>query len=241
MSKENSRVCSTCGEPIERPRSNGALTCRKCHVAKEKSRVERMTPERREEHRKKERSQEKARRDRMAPEERAAYLGKRRRQLEEWRSKQPLDYASKASKDYRKRHPEVIKAQNSQGKWAKWVKENPEKYRATTSAWRRRNRHKIRSYALKRLYGITLKDYQDLWDKQGGKCAVCGKTKKRTLAVDHDHKTGEIRGLLCDYCNRRLGYLGDSLEGFRETVRMFEAYLIRARENDRHKPDKQVS
>lgn len=64
-----------------------------------------------------------------------------------------------------------------------------------------------REYHLRTKYGITVEQYAELLDKQGGGCAVCGKTpgeEGRNLAVDHDHKTGEIRGILCTYCNHRL-------------------------------------
>jgi len=59
-------------------------------------------------------------------------------------------------------------------------------------------------YLLKR-FGITDDEYVDLLRKQEGRCAVCKRTAEtfaRRLAVDHDHKTGEIRGLLCLHCNR---------------------------------------
>jgi len=59
-------------------------------------------------------------------------------------------------------------------------------------------------YLLKR-FGITDEQYFDLLRAQEGRCAVCKRTAssfKRQLAVDHDHSTGEIRGLLCLYCNR---------------------------------------
>lgn len=60
---------------------------------------------------------------------------------------------------------------------------------------------------LKRNFGITPEQYQELLDKQQGCCAICDKhhsEMKTRLAVDHDHHTGEIRGLLCQYCNYRL-------------------------------------
>ena len=56
-------------------------------------------------------------------------------------------------------------------------------------------------------YGLTEQQYQDLLDSQGGGCAICGKTPEeegRNLAVDHNHKTGEIRGILCSYHNHRV-------------------------------------
>lgn len=64
-----------------------------------------------------------------------------------------------------------------------------------------------RAYRLKKLYGITLEDYETILKKQKQSCGVCGKhrqTFKTNLAVDHDHVTGEVRGALCFYCNRKV-------------------------------------
>jgi len=63
---------------------------------------------------------------------------------------------------------------------------------------------KSRNAYLLRTYGITEKQYNDLLKKQGRACAVCRNPVlegDRNLAVDHNHKTGEIRGLLCFRCN----------------------------------------
>lgn len=65
---------------------------------------------------------------------------------------------------------------------------------------------------LKNRYGISINQYNDLFNKQSGNCAICGVHQselKISLAVDHCHKTGEIRGLLCGNCNRGIGYLKD--------------------------------
>ncbi len=74
----------------------------------------------------------------------------------------------------------------------------------------------LRRAHLKRKYGITLEEYELLFEVAGGKCAIClrsetarRKGKLRTLCVDHDHATGAVRGLLCTSCNRAIGYLGD--------------------------------
>lgn len=70
--------------------------------------------------------------------------------------------------------------------------------------WKDRRRH------LRRCYGITLEDYNDLYDQQEGRCAICKEEEKREgwwLHVDHDHSTGEIRGLLCSVCNLALGHI----------------------------------
>lgn len=69
---------------------------------------------------------------------------------------------------------------------------------------------------LLRLYGISLADYRGLLSAQRGVCAICGQpdpTPGRRLAVDHDHQSGAVRGLLCGKCNKGIGLLGDSEEG----------------------------
>ena len=69
-----------------------------------------------------------------------------------------------------------------------------------------------RKYQLKKL-GLSVEDYNTLLKKQNYGCAICQvhemKLSKK-LAVDHDHKTGRVRGLLCDSCNRGIGLLEDS-------------------------------
>ena len=57
---------------------------------------------------------------------------------------------------------------------------------------------------LRRHYGLTLRQYELMLKRQKGRCAICGKTPKRSLHVDHDHVTGRVRGLLDYYCNRRV-------------------------------------
>lgn len=67
-------------------------------------------------------------------------------------------------------------------------------------------------------YGLTEGQYKEMLSSQGGGCAICG-TKEPGgrggygyLMIDHCHTTGKIRGLLCNGCNRALGYMGDSPE-----------------------------
>jgi hypothetical protein len=66
-------------------------------------------------------------------------------------------------------------------------------------------RAKARESHLKRTFGITTSQYTTILKSQGGKCGVCKRPArqfKKRLAVDHDHKTKRIRGLLCIHCNR---------------------------------------
>ncbi len=72
-----------------------------------------------------------------------------------------------------------------------------------------------RNNGLQRFYGITLEEYNKIFSNQNGCCAGCNKHQsefKKSLAVDHDHLCGEIRGLLCQSCNMALGMLKDNPE-----------------------------
>ena len=62
---------------------------------------------------------------------------------------------------------------------------------------------RIRNTDLRIRYGITLEDYNAMYERQGGRCAICGAGGK--LVVDHDHKTGKVRELLCHLCNAMIG------------------------------------
>lgn len=81
---------------------------------------------------------------------------------------------------------------------------------------------KLSESRLKRLYGLTNQDYYNLLAKQGGKCAICEVSQhemRRPFYVDHNHKDGKIRGLLCAKCNVRLV----TIENHKEiTVRMID-------------------
>lgn len=112
---------------------------------------------------------------------------------------------------------------------------DPERYRAA-----RRERHarlkgtpeydsatlrSVRKTSLGR-FGLTEDDYQILLAKQGGKCKICRqpeKTRGRRLAVDHDHGTGRVRGLLCGNCNNALGRMADDPARLRAAADYLEA------------------
>jgi len=83
--------------------------------------------------------------------------------------------------------------------------------------------HRDRKAALKeashgrwilKTYGITSEQYEALYEAQGGSCYICQRAKGITkkLAVDHDHATGFVRGLLCSTCNKILGHFRDDWE-----------------------------
>ncbi|MFB9661562.1 endonuclease VII domain-containing protein [Glycomyces mayteni] len=69
-------------------------------------------------------------------------------------------------------------------------------------------------------YGLAPGEYQELYEAQGGRCFICQRATgaSRRLAVDHDHKTGLARGLLCKPCNRMLGLARDLAEFFERAI-----------------------
>lgn len=76
-------------------------------------------------------------------------------------------------------------------------------------------------------YGLTESDYQALLESQDGVCAICGiAPTSKCLAVDHDHSTGTVRGLLCGNCNRGIGYLGDNLAVILSAARYLDRALM---------------
>lgn len=86
---------------------------------------------------------------------------------------------------------------------------------------------------LQRKYNMTTTQYEDLHSKQSGKCAICGQEETaqrrgniKKLAVDHDHVSGRLRGLLCSNCNIGLGKFKDSKEYLNSAIRYLAAHSM---------------
>lgn len=91
----------------------------------------------------------------------------------------------------------------------KCKQQSDNKYRV---AWAKKNPESVENGRLKRRFGISLDEYNDIFSKQEGRCAICGRHQSEfdiAFDVDHDHKTGKVRGLLCRYCNTSLGHFKD--------------------------------
>jgi len=74
---------------------------------------------------------------------------------------------------------------------------------------------------MRRQYGISLSEFKELLDFQGGGCALCNKeldVKRRRMNIDHDHETNTVRGILCTGCNTGLGHLGDDIAGLERAL-----------------------
>ncbi|MGH7383314.1 MAG: endonuclease VII domain-containing protein [Candidatus Methylomirabilales bacterium] len=94
-----------------------------------------------------------------------------------------------------------------------WRDKNREKLRADNARWRRENSGRLREYRLKSIWGMTAEEYRSLFDLQNGLCAICREPPgDQSLAVDHDHNTGKVRGLLCKNCNLGIGNFRDDAQ-----------------------------
>lgn len=107
-------------------------------------------------------------------------------------------------------------------------RKNPEAQRRRKLAHYHRNRDRqreyMRGYGLSKKYGITTSEYDAFLVAQNGRCGICRlKDPHMRLAVDHCHKTGRVRGLLCSECNMAIGKFGEDAALLRAALVWLEA------------------
>jgi hypothetical protein len=96
---------------------------------------------------------------------------------------------------------------------AQWYLKNKERLKNTFKSRYQTTKEAVRAANLKNYYGISLEQYAALFKQQQGCCAICSMSQEQLstkLCVDHNHATGEIRGLLCSRCNFGLGSFKDN-------------------------------
>lgn len=110
-------------------------------------------------------------------------------------------------KAYEETHRELLNE-----KQRAWSSKHREELADWQRGYRRTNKMRMRDANLRRDYGISLNEFAEIEERQGGVCAICGgpPNGRGVLYVDHDHANGEIRGLLCGKCNAGLGMFRDS-------------------------------
>lgn len=111
---------------------------------------------------------------------------------------------------------------------------NLDKARMASAKWCKANPGRVFKASLKSDFGITVLQYLEMHAKQNGRCAICkdyetakkknGEAKK--LGVDHNHVTGQIRGLLCAHCNQSIGKMGESPERLRAAADYIELHSL---------------
>ena len=150
---------------------------------------------------------------------------KMNKQTKRWK-KDNLEKVKKCNKQWRENNPDKVKEYQKQWEkdnprnrteWGKqYYKDNKEKINKRFNQWAKDNpeKHKNgqRESKLKCKYGLSHEDWLAMWEGQDGKCKICEKPfiNLSKAFVDHDHKTGKIRGLLCSKCNGGIGFFDDN-------------------------------
>lgn len=132
-------------------------------------------------------------------------------------------------------NPEKIKA--SARAYDKKRRESDSEYRARKVERNREDRarhpERFREYVtrsrLKTVYNLTEEDYRQLYQAQGGLCAICGnpQIQGRQLAIDHDHKSGLGRGLLCYHCNIGIGHFQEDITRLESAIAYLSSFELR--------------
>ena len=123
-----------------------------------------------------------------------------------------LKRGREAKRKYRETHREEARGyrETHREEARTWREMHKEELQEKRHEYYEAHKEERREYRLKYKFNLSQEDYDRLFVSQGGVCAICGSSPNgKVLCVDHDHKTGEVRALLCNKCNRGLGYLGD--------------------------------
>lgn len=123
--------------------------------------------------------------------------------------------------DYCRPHHTVRSARAGRRTYAKDPKKNIAKVRNWQKTQPEKHRHHQQRAKLLQRYGLTLEAYDELLKAADGKCAICQQPAK--LCVDHDHATGQVRGMLCANCNHGLGKFRENIAALKAAIAYLEA------------------
>ena len=123
-------------------------------------------------------------------------------------------------KEYSKNREKIL------ARSSKWYYDNREEHLKFRREKYKQNPEKHKSASLELKYGITMDEYNKMLESQKGVCFICSMPCKsgRSLSVDHCHKTGKVRGLLCVSCNNGLGRFNDSIELLQKSINYLEKF-----------------
>lgn len=136
-----------------------------------------------------------------------------------------------AIRNWRRRNPEKVKEYRK-----KWAENNREKQTAAEKSWKKAHPESKKRYSqteflyrLKNRYGLRFDDYTEILERQLGRCAICGAEKPggkgKRMSVDHCHRTGKVRGLLCSRCNLMLGIINEDVSILRAAIEYLKKHL----------------
>lgn len=144
-------------------------------------------------------------------------------QQHKWLYDFPNNKSKPEGKDYQCK--ECCKKQSKE-----YHKNNKEARKESGKEYRYKNADVIKIRRKEKLYGISESEQEELITLCNNKCEICGIdakfSTKQVLNIDHDHSTGDIRGMLCGKCNKGLGLLGDNLESLKKVVNYLEREVI---------------
>ena len=126
-------------------------------------------------------------------------------------------------------------AQSEKGKAIRKKIRESDKNKELQKRWResggskkeyQRNKDKYRDSYMRRVYGITLNEYNEMLEQQSGLCYVCNGLPKggKSLAIDHCHATGSVRRLLCSNCNTVLGLVNEDVNIMSKLISYIEEH-----------------
>ena len=136
------------------------------------------------------------------------------------------------NREYRKENPETVKESNK-----KWRENNRETVNAIQRRYIERNLEsrketvkKSKYTHIKRIYGLSKEQFFEMMKNQNDCCAICFVHKEeqfyKTLAIDHCHKTGRVRGLLCSNCNTALGLFKDNKDSLQRAIQYLQQTAV---------------
>ncbi len=121
-----------------------------------------------------------------------------------------------------------MKTRAEKNQYAKeWYRRNSARVIARTMAYQKSNPDKQRNWQLKYNFGITAEKYDSMLKEQNNSCAICQSPVPQGAGrfhVDHDHKTGQVRGLLCNNCNLGLGFFADNIDKLTKAAKYLAAF-----------------
>lgn len=136
-----------------------------------------------------------------------------------WRKRNPDKISANRQRDYRVNRKARIAASR------RWEKKNLRRVKSVRAKWYRKNK-KIK-FAKTRLWkhGMTQQQHDSLLKKQKNRCAICRKMFSETPDIDHCHKTGKNRGLLCSSCNLGLGHFKDNVKFLKTAIKYIKGFV----------------
>lgn len=132
-----------------------------------------------------------------------------------------------AFKPYCKPCRELLRKETEAKDPLRYARYRSEQYKKQRARIRARDSHRQHTWAVRDRYGLKDGEYERLLEEQGGVCAICGKPpRKERLAVDHDHVTKRVRGLLHRRCNAAIGMLHDDPRLLRAALAYLERRIM---------------